>query len=316
MTPVFLTIDTEIAWRHHVAGFDPAVVETRSIEPAGVGLAWQLDLLARHGLKATFFVDPMPARIYGLDPFRRIVEAVLAAGQEVQLHLHPNWAKARLADRQAHASFELSDYSADAQRELLSEAASLLMAAGAPRPIAFRSGSYAANDDTLVALGSLGIIYDSSHNGAHHPWPSSIGLPAELISPVRHCSVIEVPVTTIEDTPGVWRNFQICALSNAEMTAAIDHAIDEGHAATTIVSHSFELADRAGVKANDVHVSRFRALCRLLEARRHAAPTTHFTDQVPLALNAADKPLAASRWRRGRRQVEQAWSNLVSERRA
>jgi hypothetical protein len=70
------------------------------------------------------------------------------------------------------------------------------------------------------------------------------------------------------------------------------------------------------VKANDVHVSRFRAMCSLLEARRHAAPTTHFTDQVPLALNAADKPLAASRWRRGRRQVEQAWSNLVSERRA
>lgn len=316
MTPVFLTIDTEIAWRHHAAGLDPDVVEARSIEPAGVGLGWQLDQLGRHGLKATFFVDPMPARIYGLDPFKRIVDAILAAGQEVQLHLHPNWTKARLADRSVHAGFELSDYSADAQRELLSDAASLLMAAGAPRPIAFRSGSYSANDDTLAALASLGVLYDSSHNGAHHPWPSAIGLPAARIAPVRHRGVVEVPVTTIEDRAGVWRNFQICALSVGEMTAAIDHAIADRHAALTIVSHSFELADRSGTTANGVHVRRFQALCRLLAERRASAPTTHFIDRPPLGLDACDKPLPASRWRRGRRQVEQAWSNLVSERSA
>lgn len=314
MTTVFLTIDTEIAWRHHAAGLDPAAVEARSIEPAGVGLEWQLGVLARHALKATFFVDPMPARIYGLDPFKRIVHAILAAGQEVQLHLHPNWTEAKLSHRSAHAAFELIDYAADAQRELLSEAASLLMAAGAPRPVAFRSGSYSANDDTLAGLASLGILYDSSHNGAHHPWPSAIALPAAQISPVMHHGVLEVPVTTIEDTLGVWRNFQICALSSSEMKAAIDHAIAAHHAALTIVSHSFELADRTGLKANRTHVRRFEALCQLLSQRRETAATTHFADRPVLALNTRDKPLSASRWRRRRRQAEQLWSNLVSER--
>jgi peptidoglycan/xylan/chitin deacetylase (PgdA/CDA1 family) len=316
MTQVFLTIDIEIAWRHHAAGLEPAVVEARSIEPGGVGLGWQLDLLARHGLKACFFVDPLPARLYGLDPFRRIVAAVLDAGHEVQLHAHPNWTGATLADRRAHGSFELIDLSADGQRKLLAEAAALLVAAGAPRPIAFRSGSYSANDDTLSALAAIGIGYDSSHNGAHHPWPSAIGLPASRIAPVARRGVVEVPVTVIEDTPGVWRNFQICALSAGEMRAALDHAIAENHAATVIVGHSFELANRAGLAPNRVHVRRFEALCALLSARRERAPTAHFADCPSLPLDRNDQPLPANRWRRGRRQAEQAWSNLFAERSA
>jgi peptidoglycan/xylan/chitin deacetylase (PgdA/CDA1 family) len=313
---VFLTIDTEIAWRHHAAGLDAATVEARSIEPAGVGLAWQLALLARHRLKATFFVDPMPARVYGLDPFRRIVDAVLAAGQEVQLHLHPNWTTAALSDRKAHGAFELIDLCAADQRALLAEAAELLVAVGAPRPVAFRSGSYSANDDTLAALAAIGIAYDSSHNGAHHPWPSAIGLPPTRIAPVARRGVVEVPVTVIEDRPGVWRNVQICALSAGEMRAAIDHGIAHGHAVATIVGHSFELATRAGTAANGVHVRRFEALCGLLAARRAAAPTAHFADRPHLPLDRDDRPLPASAWRRGRRQVEQLWSNLVAERAA
>ena len=73
----------------------------RSLEPAGVGIAYQLAMLARHGLKATFFVDPMPTMVFGLDAIRPVVEAIVAAGQEVQLHLHPNWAGARADDRRA-----------------------------------------------------------------------------------------------------------------------------------------------------------------------------------------------------------------------
>lgn len=311
---VFLTIDTEIAWRHHAAGHDAATVEARSIEPGGVGLAWQLAMLTRHGLRATFFVDPMPARVYGLDPFRRIVDQVLAAGQEVQLHLHPNWSAASLEDRRRHGAFELIDFDQDGQRALLSEAADLLVAAGAPRPVAFRSGSYSANDDTLVALAAIGIAYDSSHNGAHHPWPSAIGLPPGRIAPVARHGVVEVPVTVIEDRPGIWRNFQICALSAGEMRAAIDHGIGQGHAAATIVGHSFELATRAGTAPNRVHVRRFAALCALLAARRDRAPTVHFRDRPRLPLDRDDRALPASRWRRGRRQAEQLWSNLVSER--
>lgn len=316
MTHVFLTVDTEFAWGHHAAGLDGDAIYTRSIEPAGVGLRFQLGMLRRYRLKACFFVDPMPAMLWGLEPFRRMIGAILEAGQEVQLHLHPNWTGATRGDRGAtHARFELVEYQPDEQRDLLSAAAELLIAAGAPPPVAFRAGSYAADDDTLAALAQLGFVYDSSHNGAAVPWPSRIGLPPGRIAPVWR-GVVEVPVTVIEDAPGSLRTFQLCALSAAEARDALEHAAANDHAAVTIVSHGFELANRAGTRANAVHVHRFERLCEMLDERRDTLPTTHFADRPRLALDRDDRPLGPNMLRTRWRQAEQLWSNMVEERRA
>lgn len=316
MTAVFLTVDTELMWRHHAAGLPLAAQVARSLEPAGVGVSYQLATLARHGLKATFFVDPMPTMVFGRDAIRPVVEAILAAGQEVQLHLHPNWSGARADDAGAsYARFNLIEYSLPEQRALITGARDLLKACGAPDPVAFRAGSYAANDDTLMALAELGLAYDSSHNGADAPWPSQIGLPREQIAPVRRHGVVEVPVTVIEDMPGSLRHFQICALSQGEMRAALDHALVARHPAVTIVSHGFELANRAGARANRVHVSRFTALCEALADARDALPTTWFRDR-PVFADCAAIPLAPNRLRTRLRQAEQLWSNWIEERAA
>ena len=317
MTHVFLTIDTELMWRHHVAGLDADAIVARSLEPAGVGIAWQLAKLREHGLKACFFVDPMPAMVHGTEWLKRIVGAILDAGQEAQLHLHPNWAGASAENRAASdAAFELIDYPYEEQAERIVSAREMLVAAGAPEPIAFRSGSYAASDDTLGALAELGFLYDSSHNGAEHPWPSACSLPARQIAPVSHRGLIEVPVTVIEDRAGHLRHFQICALSAAEMRAALDHAERNAHAAVTVVGHGFELANRAGTRPNAVHVRRFEALCRVLAERRSALVTSHFADRPELPLDRQDAPLKPSMIRTGLRHAEQLWSNLVEERAA
>ncbi len=303
-TRVFLTIDTELSWRHHVAGLDLDGIVQRSLEPAGVGIGWQLEQLRRHHLKACFFVDPMPALVYGLDWVKRTVGAILEAGQEVQLHLHPNWTRARAGDGGAsYAAFELIDYSYDEQLELLAGASDLLTSAGAPEAIAFRSGSYSASDDTLAALAALGFVYDSSHNGAEHPWPSAIGLPARQIAPVAHRGVVEVPVTLIEDRAGHLRHFQICALSSAEMGAALDHAARQRHIAVTVVGHGFELANRAGTRANGIHVRRFAQLCEMLADHAPALETCHFADRPELVLGQDDKPLRPNILRTGLRQA-------------
>lgn len=313
----FLTIDTELMWRHHAAGLDPATIVERSLEPAGVGIGWQLEQLRRRHLKACFFVDPMPALVYGLDWVKRIVAAILEAGQEVQLHLHPNWTRAKPGDGgAAYAAFELIDYDFDEQIELIAGASDMLVAAGAPEPVAFRAGSYSASDDTLAALAELGFAYDSSHNGAEHPWPSAIALPERQIAPVEHRGIVELPVTLIEDVRGHLRHFQICALSSAEMGAALDHAVREHHAAVTIVGHSFELANRAGTRANGIHARRFAQLCAMLEDHHPGIETCHFADRPALALGRHDRPLRPNRLRTGLRRAEQLWSNLVEERAA
>ena len=233
------------------------------------------------------------------------------------LHLHPNWTGAQAGDRgAAYGPFELIDYSLAEQVELIAGAADMLTAAGAPDPIAFRSGSYSASDDTLAALAKLDFVYDSSHNGSEHPWPSAIGLGPRQIAPVRHRGIIEVPVTLIEDQKGHLRHFQICALSAGEMKAALDHAVREGHAAVTVVSHGFELANRAGTRANAVHVRRFAALCRMLAERQDVLETAHFADRPAMVLDQDDAPLGPSVLRTRLRQAEQLWSNWVEERAA
>lgn len=305
-TRVLLTIDTELVMRRDTAVGDWRALHARSFDPAGVGVPYQLARLAAHGLKAVFFVDPMPAARFGIDAVKAMVDPILAAGQEVQLHLHPGWIDPR---------HELTGWDEPGQRALIEQARDWLVAAGAPAPIAYRAGSYAADAASLRALAALGIRYDSSHNGSHHPWPSAIPLPPAQIAPVRVEGVIEMPVGQIADGAGL-RHLQLCAVSAAEMRAALAHAVARRHPVTTIVSHSFELASRNAARPNGVHVRRFEALCAHLAAHRGTMPTAGFADLDGIPLDAPARPLASSPLAAGLRRAEQLWSNLVDERRA
>lgn len=308
--PVLLTIDTELTWRHLARGASWEENWERSFDPAGVGVPYQLAMLARHGLKACFFVDPMPAVRYGIEPVRRMVEPILAAGQEVQLHLHPFWQQ----PEGTKPVFELNALSAALQHDMIRQARDLLIEAGAPPPIAFRAGSYAADAATLEALAALGIRYDSSHNGSHHPHPSNLPFDPALIDPIEHDGVIEVPVTQIAEAGGGLRHLQLCAVSFAEIRAALRHANDAGHRAVTIVSHSFELASRDGLRPNNVYRRRFEALCRYLGDRRDTLPTAHFTDLGDIAAPVRSRPLPPKRLREARRRGAQVWADTRYER--
>jgi hypothetical protein len=311
---VLLTVDTELSWGHHARGAGWEENLARSFDPAGVGVTYQLRLLREHGLKACFFVDPMPALIYGIEPIRRMVEPILAAGQEVQLHIHPVWRSIRKGEKQG-SGFELNDFGAAEQLDLIRQAGDLLVEAGAPAPIAFRAGGYAANADTLAALRSLGIAYDSSHNGSHHPVPSSLPLDRELISPVDCKGVIEVPVGQIEAAPGKLRHLQLCAVSAQELRAALDHALVNDHQLTTIVSHSFELATRDGLRPNRALCRRFEMLCAYLRDNSARLPTAFFADLAGIPLGRPASPLPPRRLRTAGRMVEQLWANALYERR-
>jgi len=128
--------------------------------------------------------------------------------------------------------------------------------------------------------------------------------------------VIEVPVGQVQEGPARLRHLQICAVSMAEMRAALRHAADNGHPLTTIVSHSFELATTDGLRPNRVVQSRFEGLCAFLAEEAERLPTLHFADlsRRGISLDAEAAPLTVGRVRRARRVAEQVWSGARYER--
>lgn len=309
-TRVLLTIDTALTW----PGPDGGHWETaygRSYDAAGVGVGYQLRILAQHALKACFFVDPMPACAFGIEPIQRMVGPILEAGQEVQLLLQPIWAGDAVGEN--HGGRYLAARDIETQRDLVRRARDLLIEAGAPDPIAFRAGDHAANDDSLRVLADLGFRFDSSHDGQHHPWPGAITLPREQIAPVEHQGVIEVPVTVIDGSGGPVA-LRICALSPGEIKAAILHAAEHGQPVVTIVTGSGELANRAGTAPNKDHARRFEDLCAFLSKERKRFPTAFFTDLDDLPLDRPSIPLPGAGLRRVGRLIGRLWSDQVAER--
>lgn len=320
MTRVFLTIDTE-----YEPGFTArrgpdtrAENYARSIAcgtPDGeVGVAWQAKTLSKYGLKAVFFVDPLPGLLWGADSIADVLDPILRDGHDAQLHAHAEWLAlvGRNNPLGGRTGVNLKDFTLDEQTVLIGRAAALLEEAGAPRPVAFRAGNYGANDDTLRALAANGLAYDSSHCPALPNSAGEISLDSRDRQPLHHCGVIEVPVGCIGEFGGSLRHAQLTALSIGEMKAAIRHARDSGQETFTLVSHSFELLCRKRRRVNTVVRKRFEKLCAFL--RDEPGISTGTYSECPPTVGDGQGPspvLPANPARSGWRYAEQALSNAL-----
>lgn len=321
MTRVFITIDTE--YSSGLYGGPDATSRAENfarsvgcITPDGpAGVSHKLELLEQYGQKAVFFVDPMPALVWGVAAVEDIVGPIIAAGQDVQLHCHTEWLghagnASPLASKRTGLC--IADFPFEEQCQLLRYARDTLMAAGAPAPVAFRAGNYGANDDTLRALAQLGITHDASHCPALTDGLCRISLGPETRDPVEHLGVIEVPAGTIGTIGGGQRHAQITALTLAEMLAAVRHARDEGRESFTFVSHSFELINRRKMAVNPIVRRRFAGLVKALAAMRGVETGTFAHTPPPLpAKRAQSQPLPATAMRTGMRLAEQFVSNTL-----
>lgn len=320
MTLVYITIDTEYSsglctGRSRAERAENYARCIACLTPEGpAGITHKLELLQQYGQQAVFFVDPMPALIWGIGAIEDVVAPIIEAGQDVQLHCHTEWLAIAGADNplaSKRTGQNIADFPLDEQCELLAYARDVLIAAGAPPPVAFRAGNYGANDDTLRALAELGLAFDTSHTPAL-PDACRISLGSEVRDPVEHCGVIEVPVGTIGTLGGGQRHAQITALTLAEMTAAVRHARDGGQETFVLVSHSFELINRRKLAVNHVVRRRFSGLLRELAAMRGVTTAT-FRDDPPAIVHSAapSQPVPATALRTGMRLAEQFVSNTL-----
>lgn len=320
MVALYITIDTEYEYgftARHGAGsradnFHRAIKGTTADGDAGI--FYQMDVFERHGLKGVFFVDPMPALLWGRGAIADIVEPIVERGHDVQLHLHTEWldllGRANpLGDR---TGTNIKDFTRDEQRVLLEVAIDLLMQAGAPRPIAFRAGNYGANDDTLRALASLGLTHDSSHPPGLMQGDCEIRMGEEHRRPLRRHGVIEVPIGCIGDAFGGLRHAQLTALSYREIVAALRHARQNELACFTMVSHSFELLCRQRTRINKIVQRRFERVCEHIAAMRGVTTATYAqTPPRPTRRKVAAPVLAAAPLLNGTRIVEQVVANAL-----
>ncbi|MEM6907783.1 MAG: hypothetical protein AAF494_03810 [Pseudomonadota bacterium] len=323
MTAVYLTIDTEyssglvtdLSEADRVDNFARSIACTTPDGPAGI--THQLNLLSRYGQRGVFFVDPMPALVWGIAAIEDIIAPILTAGQEIQLHCHTEWlALAGEANplTSRRTGINLFEFPFDEQCQLLDYARDTLVAAGAPAPTAFRAGNYGANDDTLRALAKLGLTHDTSHCPALPHGASRISLGPGACEPVHHCGVIEVPVGSIGSFRSGQRHAQITALSLAEMRAALRHASAQQRASFTLVSHSFELINRRTRALNRIVERRFEGLCRTL-AELEGITSCGYTDNPPKPLPTGSaepaRLLPAHPVRTAQRYAEQLISNTL-----
>ena len=274
---VYLTFDVEV-WCNNWAELDqrfPAAFERYVYGRSAHGdyaLPATLQILQRHGLRGVFFVEPLFAARFGSEFLERIVQMIRGAGQDVQLHLHPEWTDeirppllADISRKRQHLSY----YSVDEQTQLIAYAKQALQAAGAGEVSAFRAGSYAANAATYEALRRNTIAIDSSLNELDGN--SGQGIPT-LAQPASHRMVGGVhtyPITVFQDGFGQLRPAQIGACSFSELCEAMDFAQANGCGHFVVVSHNFEMLQPDRSIPDWVVVRRFERLCAYLAANTH-----------------------------------------------
>jgi hypothetical protein len=313
MLDVFFTVDVEIwcdGW-HNIDDKFPRAFRQYVYGPTRrgqYGLPFTLARLEEHGLSGVFFVEPLFAARFGLEPLAEIVGLLREHGQEVQLHLHTEWvdeARQALLPNVSGKRQHLKCFSYPEQRLLIAVGIDFLKRANAGTVNAFRAGSFAFNSNTLRALADNGIQYDCSYNASAFGLDSGLMPGIPIVEPVQVENVYEYPMTVFNDGTSMLRPAQVTACSYTEMEGLLWQAVETERKAFVILSHNFELLNRAKDRPDDVVVKRFRNLCRFLDRHRDHFCVRGFRDLQGSSVALQPAPLVSPSWKTGIRVVQQ-----------
>ncbi len=295
---VLLTFDVEV-WCNGWGALDksfPASFQRYIYGQSRYGdyaLPKTLEMLNRHGLHGVFFVEPLFAARFGRSYLETVVQIILAAGHDVQLHLHPEWTDeitpALVPDNHGKRQ-HLSYYTLDEQAALIAHGKKMLLDAGVRAVTAFRAGSFAVNRDTYTALKRNGLYIDSSLNYFYAVSGADLRADHDLRQPDRIAGVCSYPITVFRDGYYRVRPAQVSGCSFTELRGALLDAKGKGQQYFVLVSHNFEMLKPGSVLPDRIVVQRFEQLCAFLAAQRDTMPTVNFgacDSVIPGQANAA-----------------------------
>lgn len=290
---ILLTFDIEIwcnGWKSLDADF-PAAFERYVYGRSSAGdyaLPKILEILNRQGLRGVFFVEPLFAARFGVRYLAEITKLISDAGQELQLHLHPEWTdeiRPRLIPESDRKRQHLSYYTLEEQRALIRHGLHLMSEAGVEGINAFRAGSFACNADTFQALQDNGIRFDSSINATYAVSAPDIQASCPRYAPFRIDSLDLYPMSIFRDGFGNFRHAQVGACSAHELKQAMEDARTKGADSFVILSHNFEMLRPDTSSPDTIVAKRFEQLCRFLADHRDTFPTVGFREPTLTAIS-------------------------------
>ncbi|HNH23527.1 MAG TPA: polysaccharide deacetylase [Accumulibacter sp.] len=290
---VYLTFDIEV-WCNNWDELDSRFPQSfhryiygRSVK-GDYALPKTLEILDQYGLKGVFFVEPMFAGRFGVEHLAQITQMIQQAGQDIQLHLHPEWTdeiRPLLFENAKTKRQHLSYYTFEEQCILLEYGRKMFSLVGCPQINAFRAGSFACNSNTYRALQRCGFAVDSSLNAVHPASGLDLRNTLDFYHPQSHLGVSILPLSIFRDGFGKLRPAQLGACSLSELQRALRSALANGVEHFVILSHNFEMLKPGRCDPDPIVVKRFTGLCKFLAAER-----TLFEVSVLAASPAINKP--------------------------
>ena len=289
---VFITVDVECsmggAWGDPaLQPVPPARAMMGRYGDAELGLPLLTDLLNRHGLAGTFFVEPFTEDQGYTGQTEPVCRFLLERGQDVQLHVHPNHKHYGLHVQGLPHPREdnIACLPLEVQRDLLAEGAARLARWTGRPPVAFRAGNMGASEATLALLPEVGIRIDSSYTFPFAGGRCRFSPQDPYNGSKWYGDVLELALSGYYQPhlPGLHpaKPLDLMGISFEECRDAIRLICGAG-ADAVLILHSFSLfkvrsVQYDGGRPNRIVTRRFRRLCEWLAARADAFPTVTFS---------------------------------------
>ena len=303
---VFITIDVECsmggAWADSsLRPVPPLLGMMGEYDGHFYGIPLICRILERHGLKATFFVEPFNDELGYPGETEPVCRYLIDRGHDVQLHIHPNHYHYGLyREGKPHpGTDQMADLPVDQQRALIKEGAVRLERWTGQCPVAFRAGNMGASEETLRALSLAGIRIDSSYAFPYLGGQCRFQDTEAYNGSKWYGDVLEVALSGFRQpaVPGLLKPAQpvdLMGTSFAECREAVRKICNAG-ADAVIILHSFSLfkvrdVQYQGGRPNRIVWTRFERFCEWLGSDRGIYPPRTFSQLWPLVCEDGYQP--------------------------
>ena len=262
-------------------------------------LGFLIRTLEAHGLSATFFLETAHRSYFGDSPMEQVAQALHAAGQDIQLHLHPCWRRFETGEP---LSDECAQLPGPLLNALLLEGMAAIDSWVGQRPSGFRTGNFSVAPGIYPVIADAGLKLTSNICRGVLPVDADFAPAAGV---VYLNGVTEIPATSFVDPGPVgrnkWRPMQITACGAGEMQGLLNRAHSSGYAHVVVVTHPFEFLKYRDfrfrrLRPNRMVQSRLEKLCAFLVRNDDRFEVTTFgaLAQKELPAQKAEPPIAST----------------------